>query len=455
MLKPVSWQRWLAPLVLVTLLPGCVTTPVQPDYQARLRQEQENLPVWPVQQAAEKTVFLTDLVESEQLSVLLETAFANNPGLQQTWITLQQRRAQLKQSDAARLPQVSAGFNTSHSEDAADSFSSQIEISWQADLWGKLAAGSRAAATDIVEQENLFQAARDSLAAEVMIAWLNLTATTHAIEIEQHRLASLSQNETFIVQRYRNGIGTMEDLDNARSAVSQSKASLEANRELSRQQQRDLRQLLGTSSAETVTTQADYPDVALPLADLPSQTLARRPDLQAAYSAIEAAQLRTDVAYKELLPSINLGAALEDIAATPHEALLASPVWSLLGQLTAPIFQGGELRANAELAELETAYQYQTYRDTLLTAVNEIEQTLSREKSLQIQQQHIESALSSARNSLEQYQRSYRTGLVDILDLLSVQQQTFDLQAQLDNLIFQRLSNRISLGLALGLGVRA
>lgn len=455
MLKRLIWQRWLAPPAFAALLSACVTAPVQPDYQAQIEQEQQTLSVWPAQQNAENVVFLTDLIQSESLSDLLNTAFANNPGLQQTWLTLQQRQAQLKQTNAARLPQVSAGLGANRTEDAADSFSSQIDISWQADLWGKLADNSRAANSDIQQQQQLVQASRDSLAAEIMIAWLNLTATTHAIEIEQQRLASLAQNENFIVQRYRNGIGTLEDLDNARSAVSQSKAAVEANQGTYRQQQRDLKQLLGTTSAQTISATHDYPKVALTLADLPAQTLARRPDLQAAYAAIEAAQLRTDVAYKDLLPSLDLGAALEDIAATPHEALLTSPVWSLLGQLTAPIFQGGKLRANAELAELDAAFQYQAYRDTLLTAVNEVEQTLSLEKTLQIQQQHIEAALQSARNSLEQYQRSYRTGLVDILDLLSVQQQTFDLKAQLDNLIFQRLSNRISLGLALGLGVPA
>lgn len=454
-LKPDFWQRWCLPVTLAGMLSACMTTPVQPDYDAKIEREQQTLPAWPEQQGAETSSFLTDLLQSEQLEQLLRTALANNPGLQQTWITLQQRQAQLKQTNAARLPQISANGTAERSEDSANSFSTQIEISWQADLWRKLAADNQAALSDIQEQKYLLQAARDSLAAEVMIAWLNLTATRHAIQIEQNRLATLSQNEGFIIQRYRNGLGTLEDLDNARSAVSRSKATLEANQESFRQQQRDLKQLLGIPAAEPVVAAETYPDVGLALADLPEQTLARRPDLQAAYAAIEAAQHRTEVAYKDLLPSLDLSASLRDIAETPHESLLSSPVWALLGQLTAPIFQGGRLRANISLAELDAAYQYQAYRDTLLVAVNEVEQALSLEQTLQIQQQHIEAALQNIRNSLEQYQRSYRTGLVDILDLLSVQQQTFDLEAQLDDLIFQRLRNRINLGLALGLGVPA
>jgi len=96
-------------------------------------------------------------------------------------------------------------------------------------------------------------------------------------------------------------------------------------------------------------------NVLTPLADLPDQTLQRRPDLQAAYFAIEAASLRTSVAYKELLPSISLKAALEDIGDSPQSMLLSDPVWALLGQLTAPVFQAGKLKAAAEVAELKNS----------------------------------------------------------------------------------------------------
>lgn len=127
--------------------------------------------------------------------------------------------------------------------------------------------------------------------------------------------------------------------------------------------------------------------------------------------------------------------------------MLSDPVWTLLGQLTAPLFQGGKLKSAAEIAELETAKSYQVYRETLLDAINEVENALSLEQSITRRHKHIESALASARNSLARYQECYRSGLVDILDLLTVQEKTFDIAAQLDNLIYQRLINRIDLGL--------
>ncbi|MGD9224000.1 MAG: TolC family protein, partial [Desulfobacteraceae bacterium] len=180
----------------------------------------------------------------------------------------------------------------------------------------------------------------------------------------------------------------------------------------------------------------------------------RRPDLKAAYLAIEAATLRARVAYKELLPLINLQAALEDVASSPAQALLTDPVWSLLARLTAPLFQGGKLRAAAQIAELKTARSYQAYRETLYRAVQEIKDTIGLEHSITRQLGHMETALAKAQNNLHQYQRRYRTGLVEILDLLAVQRQAYDLEIQRNNLVYKRLANRVNLGLALGLGVK-
>ncbi|MDO6804037.1 TolC family protein, partial [Wenyingzhuangia sp. 1_MG-2023] len=93
----------------------------------------------------------------------------------------------------------------------------------------------------------------------------------------------------------------------------------------------------------------------------------------------------------------------------------------------------------------------QSYRETLLTAVVEVENALDQEATLARQQEAIQRALESARANETRYVRRYRSGLVDMLDLLSVQQSRYSLEDTLNTLTYQRLSNRITLGLALGL----
>jgi outer membrane protein TolC len=133
---------------------------------------------------------------------------------------------------------------------------------------------------------------------------------------------------------------------------------------------------------------------------------------------------------------------------------LTDPVWSLLARLTAPLFQGGKLRAAAQIAELESARSYQAYRETLYQAIQEIKDAIGLEHSITRQLGHMETALAKAQNNLHQYQRRYRTGLVEILDLLAVQRQAYNLEIQRNNLVYKRLANRVNLGLGLGLGVK-
>ena len=453
-INPDRYLKKLAYLPLL-MLSACSITPEQPDYVELISVEQQRVNEWQNLSQQTHVAYLNDLVDSDMFDELLKIAMQSNPDLQQMLLTLQIRQSQRIQASGEKRPFISAGASAQNSSDSDTRFGADLSISWQADLWGKLADNERAADLDITEQSLLYQSARDTLAAEVMQVWLTLIAQQRALDIEQQRQASLQQTEFFILQRYRQGLGTLEDLDSARSAVASSSADIEALTESFRQQTIQLKTLVGQVNNPEFTLPADYPDVVIPAIDLPEQTLNRRPDLRAAYAAIQASSARTEVAYKDLLPSLSLQAVLEDVGSSPRASLFTAPVWSLLGQLTAPLYQGGQLRAEAEIRELETAISYQQYRDTLLNAVTEIEQALSQEQALVKQQQHIETALASAENNLRQYQANYRSGLLTILDLLTVQQQTYNLQAQLDDLIYQRLLNRISLGLALGLEAKA
>lgn len=438
---------------LATLLLSSCAAKQSPDYNTLVHQEQQLVESWQEQEEAEEVTLLSDLISSSQLDALITEALKANPDLYQTALTLDILRAQRLQVRADRLPGVALDLGGSKTEGEDESYSGSLDVSWELDLWQKLKDSEDAASLDARGQEATLEAARASLAATVMQQWLTLIYDRKTIAIEEQRLENLEKNETYILQRYRGGIGSLEDLDSARSTTHSSRATLEEYRENLKTDTRTLATLLGKARLTDFEFSDRYPEVILPLAELPEQTLQKRPDLQAAYLAILAADKRSSVAYKELLPSISIGAALEDISDSPSSLILTDPLWSLLGQLTAPLFQGGKLKAAAHIAELETAQSYQAYREVLITAVTEVDTYISQEKSLARQQTHIKNSLNSAVNSLQRYQESYRAGLVDILDLLTVQQKTFDLYEQLNNLEYAQLVNRTQLGLALGLGV--
>lgn len=401
------------------------------------------------------TRYLTDLINDPQLDELIEQALQANPNLQKMQLTLQASLWGLRSQEARSLPSVEAGFSGSQAEGNDINYRADVSIRWEADLWQKLALSEQATAKSLASDDALLQASRDTLVANVIKSWLAVTAKQRVIYIEEKRLALLEANEKLILQRFKNGLGSLEALDESRTSASQSKANLVNYQENLAIERRNLGLYLGRSKPENWIINARYPDVNLTFRDFPRQNLERRPDLKAAYLAIEAADLNTSVAYKDMLPSISLSATLSDAAESPSAALFGSPLWSLLAQITQPLYKGGQLKAAAEIAKLQTAQAYQDYRNALLTAVNEIENTLGQERVLAQQVRHIRDALSSSQKNLTQYEKKYRSGLAELNELMNAQKTTFDLEAQLDNLLYQQLSNRVDLGLALGLGVKS
>ena len=458
---------YLTTAALTACLGACSSTSHDTEYPQRADRQLESVAEWPTDQGVSQ---LNELINSEELAALVRESLTNNPGLQQTFLALQSAKVALRSTNADRLPSVEAGFEAGRDENSSDTeYAGFLSVSWQLDIWAQQADASAAAREDVTSQRLLYQSARDTLAATVMSSWLNQIYLRRTLTIESQRLNTYEVNEGVVLARYRKGLGSLEDLDSIRSSAASSRATVAKYQEDLAREQRALRTLLGrlgstdgtakasadtgTSTPRVATIPENYPDVLQPLIELPELSLRRRPDLQAAYTNIVAEELRTRVAYKDLLPSIKLQAALNDVATRPVEALLNDPVWSLLGQLTAPLYQGGALRAAVDQQKLTTATAYETYRENLLNAVEEVGNALSQEQSLAKQQAYIETALKSSQNNVKQYQRKYRTGAANILDLLLVERSNYDLQNQLDTLIYNRLNNRITLALALGISL--
>ncbi len=420
---------------------------------------------------------LTDIIDIKELPHLagyIDEALSSNANLQQSLITLRKAQVAIDSAKADRNLNVDASFSASKSEttnssastssntnsstsfnSSSQSYNASMNVSWELDLWQKISDGISAANLDAASARASYQSARDSLVANVVRSYIDVLTQQQLLNIEQSRLTVLENNEAVILKRYSTGLGSLDDLDTARTSSANTRATIAQYENALLTAKRTLAVLLGrqNQSLNELNTQVNFPDVLLPLTTLPKQDLARRPDLQAAFYALKATEFEVDVAYKALLPSISLSASLSDNASTPSQALFTNPLWSLLGQMTAPLFQGGALRAQVEDAKLTSANAWWQYRETLLTAVQETQNALDSETALSARISHTNVALANAERSVSTIEGQYRQGLADILDLLSVYDTRFNLQAQAVELHAQKLQNRIDLGLALGLGV--
>lgn len=444
-LKPL---KILSLALAIAALSACSTLPKQQPYLDNI---QPDIRIDQTQFAPEGD--LRSLINSTDLSQQLEIALENNPSLRQIALSLQAIEQQSVVTKANQKPSASAGYNASRSEDSDTQYSGSLSVGWTLDVWRQLADRSQAAEWDVREQQRLYAQARDMLAANVIQAWTAAVVEEREVELVQHQLALLTRIERYTEQRYRLGLGTLENLETARTNVSSQKSTLVQAQRSKAQAYSDLRLLQGLNTEDPLNAGVDFPVLASPLDQFPEQSLWRRPDLQAAYFSVAAADARTRASYKAMLPSFRLEAALKDIATAPADALLSDPVWSLLGQLSAPLYQGGALKASAKSAELNAAKAYEAYRETLLSATEEVALALANEHSYRDQLTHINQALTQAERNVTRYQSKYREGLVELLDLLNIQKQRYSLESQRNNVLQQQLNNRVGLGLALGMGV--
>lgn len=395
------------------------------------------------------------LLDDKQAMALVGEALTANYDLKQSAIRIKQQQQSLLISGASRQPELDFSFDKQRAKqvEVTDSHSAGFNLSWEVDIWGRLADSVDAAQGELDAVQLDYQAAKNSLAGRVIQRWIEISVRQQVIDAEQQRINSLQNTQAVITERYQAGLGNLVDLEAARSATARTQASLVARMEQQQEAKRQLNLLLSRSPSHPTPEINQVIQLKQAAVSLPVQVIAARPDLQAAYRRILVADANTSVAYKALLPSFNLTANLTNSGETISDLLSASSAWSLLGRLTAPLFNGGRLQAQVDTAALTAENAYLDYQKTLLTAIKEVEDALGQETALAQQELHLTEAKDHSDASLEHYLAAYSDGLADILDLLNAEQTAFDAHIQLLEVQQSRLANRVDLGLALGMGV--
>lgn len=401
---------------------------------------------------------LLSLLPSLNLESKLEPLFSANPSFQRRLYQLLEQRALQGQSEAALLPSLNITADRDRAASAGQKASSQhslrLSSSWELDVWGRLSDQLQAAELDSQALALEIEYAKRSLLSDVIQQALFLSNGRLALELEERRLASALKNEQLIHRRYKAGLGSLRDLNVAQTESYQRRAAIEVLREGQLNYQRDLQRLFADFELPTFE-ESTWQDVQFPEISMPAMALAQRPDLQAAFKKIKAADLRSEYSYKQLLPSFTINANLFNSQLKTADLLSSDPSWNLLGQLSQSLFQGGRIKSEIKAAEARAAQAYWSYKEALLGAFFEVDSALSKEASLAKQEQALKASLRYAQRSHIDFEQRYQRGLSSIFDVLSAQRTSFDLQAQLLQLQLDRASNRLNLALVMGLPIKA
>jgi multidrug efflux system outer membrane protein len=432
-LKP-SWA--VSTLVLALLMAGCASAPAidpaaLPVVPAAFKEATPPGAQWAPTAPAEAQPrgAWWQAFADPVLDKLVERAGERNTSVQAAAARLAQARALLGRASAERWPQVgvSAGVQRLSGPDTgwqpANLGSAGAGVSYEADLFGRLSRSAQAATLDAQARDALLQSTRLMAQADVAQSYFLL----RALDVERGIVGDTltAHRNTLRLVESRRRAGDVAELDVARVrtelAETESEAlALDARRAL-------LEHAIAVLVGDTVTGFAIEPApwrgvVPQVPAGVPSGVLARRPDVAAALSQMQAAQLRVGVAQAAWFPNLSLTASggyaspeLSDVFKWSARS------WAVGALLSLPVFDGGRRQAGVDAAQGALELSLAEYRQQVLVAFREVEDELALLRSLDERAKAQARAVESATRATTLSESRYRNGLVSQLELLDAQ----------------------------------
>ncbi|THF66927.1 efflux transporter outer membrane subunit [Pseudothauera nasutitermitis] len=412
------------------------------------------------------------LFGDETLNALEAEALAANQDLKAAAARLAQARALEGSARSERVPQVDAGFGPTRQrpspasqgldEDASVSPNTlwrvQAGISYEVDLFGRVASTVEAASADTQQYEALLRSVQLALQADVAQAYFLL----RELDAEQalFRATVALRGEALKLVQRRFEAGDIGELDVARARTELASAQSEAHGVARRRAvaEHALAILLGKPPSEFAFAARPLDRVAVHVpAGLPSALLERRPDIAAAERAMAAANARIGAARAAFFPRLTLTGALGYESAELGDLFQWSSRTFLLGplagaMLSLPIFDGG--RRQAALDRSRAAYEEDVarYRQTVLGAFREVEDGLASLRILGNQTQAQDEAVAAAERAARLSQLQYREGAASYFEVIDADRSVLQqrrVSVQLDG---ERARSTVALIRALGGG---
>ena len=367
------------------------------------------------------------------LAPLVAQALQANTSVAAAQARLRQARAQRTLAEADLAPRVtgsgSAQASTIEGRATSEQYRAGLDAGWEIDLWGAGAAGVRAAEAGASASALTLAQTRVAVAAEVALTLLQLRGAQARETIARRNLASQQQTLQITQWRQEAGLVTQLDVEQARTAVEQTRAQLPALVGSGAQAMNALAVLTGRAPGALHAELAPQGDAvaALPAAPpelvlaIPAEVLRQRPDVQAAEQQLLAAAARVEQVDAGRLPSLQLGGSIGLSALSLGALGSGAGVASLLASVSVPLFDAGRLQAQVRQQEAARDEAVAGYRATVLAALQEVEDALVSLSATREQLAAQQAAARSARAAATLADLRYRSGLVDFQNVLQTQ----------------------------------
>lgn len=464
--------RFVLPIACAALLGGCVGRgdwKPAPRVDARRLEAQQTLAGTTVDRTAWPSERWWLGLGDPQLDAIVQEALAGSPSLESAQGRLRAAQGEAISAGAARLPTgtldaestrqrypehglVPPAYAGSYVTDARLA----LDFSYELDFWGRNRSLLAAARSGVEAAQADRAAARLALTVAVARAYIQLDLGYQLLDVTNDNLKQQSSILELTQQRVSAGLENTARVKQQEGNVALTRAAVaavEANIELARHQIADLLGA-GPDRARQLERPALAPPVAIALpASLPSDLLARRPDVAAARARVETAAHGIAAAEASFYPNVNLTAfaglqsiGLSQLFQASDRIVGAGPALRL------PVFNRGALQGALEGGRGQLDVSIGEYNQTLLDAVREVADVVANWRALERETTELKIALEAAQRSYDLTSERYRAGLDNYLSVLSSQSQLLQAQGLRAQLRSRRLSFSVDLVRALGGG---
>lgn len=389
--------------------------------------------------------------ENERLNKMVDSALTHNFNLKTAWQRLQASRAVVDREASSLLPSVDASASGQMSQYVTQYFQGQdlelgLSSSYEIDLWGRVRSRVEAERFRAKASYTDYKAAAISLSAEIVSTWYQMIEAQNQLDLIKEQLTTNEKVLSLLEARFGSGQIRSADILRQRRLLESTREQEIAAEAAVQLLEHQLAILLGNPPQEEFDRIKDsLPELpAIPETGLPAELIRRRPDVQSAFNMLQAADREVAAAISNQYPRFSISASTST-SADNVENLFRDWAYSLAGNIMAPIFYGGRLRAEVDRAEAVKQQRLYSYGQTILNAFREVEDALLQEKKQREKLQSIKKQLKIARQSYEQLRVEYFNGMGGYLDVLSALDEVQRLQRNLLTANLQMLEYRISL----------
>lgn len=381
-----------------------------------------------------------------ELVRIIDEALANSGDLALTGARLKQVEAQYNYAFGNRFPLVMAGGGASRQQmvDNVAGFSVQPTewrfggalLTYEVDLWGKLANTSRAAQAQFMASSYNLEAARLSVAAMAARLYFTRLALDAKIRVMQDTIAAREGSLQLIRKQYEREAVNALALRQAESELEMEGARLPALLEQRDKTDSALNVLLGRTPAAFFSDSPTYSQRldALPVPPvapgfMPSSLLTRRADIAAAEQAMQAASLNIGVARAAYFPTISLSGLLGVTHADIQNLYSdSSRSWAIGGNLVGPLLDFGRTHSGVQLAEAQYREQVEQYKGTVRSAFRDVKDALSEQNAAHATEEQQKKAEQSVQEALRLARLRFESGYSSYLDVLDAERSLYAVQ---------------------------